>query len=97
MKILLAINGSKCSEATAQKLGLESWAEGTEVQARDSIACTADILRKAGFKVDARVAENEIRTGILDVLGDWHADLIVLGSQGEKELRRFLLGSVAEV
>lgn len=65
-------------------------------QARESVARTAEILRKAGFKADSRVAENEIRTGILDIAGDWHADLIVLGSHGEKGLRKFLLGSVAE-
>jgi nucleotide-binding universal stress UspA family protein len=65
-------------------------------QARESVARTAEILRKAGFKVDSRVAENEIRTGILDATQEWHADLIVLGSHGEKGLRKFLLGSVAE-
>lgn len=65
-------------------------------KARESVARTAEILRKAGFNADSRVAENEIRTGILDIAGDWHADLIVLGSHGEKGLRKFLLGSVAE-
>lgn len=65
-------------------------------EAKESVARTAEMLRKAGFKVDARVAENEIRTGILDIAADWHADLIVLGSHGEKALRKFLLGSVAE-
>jgi nucleotide-binding universal stress UspA family protein len=65
-------------------------------QARESVARTAETLRQAGFKVDSRVAENEIRTGILDAAQEWHADLIVLGSHGEKGLRKFLLGSVAE-
>jgi nucleotide-binding universal stress UspA family protein len=65
-------------------------------QARDSVARAAEILRNAGFEVDSRVGENEIRTGILDSAADWHADLIVLGSHGEKGLRKFLLGSVAE-
>jgi nucleotide-binding universal stress UspA family protein len=130
MKILLAIDGSKYSEAAIQTVSSGFRAQDTEVlvlqvveplvfssppqmahayapemaarlqdqlkQARESVARTAEILRKAGFKADSRVAENEIRTGILDVAGDWHADLIVLGSHGEKGLRRFLLGSVAE-
>lgn len=65
-------------------------------RARESVARTAESLRKAGFKADSRVAENEIRTGILDVAQEWHADQIVLGSHGEKGLRKFLLGSVAE-
>ena len=65
-------------------------------QARESVLRTAETVRKAGFKADSRVVENEVRTGILDVAADWHADLIVLGSHGERGLRRFLLGSVAE-
>jgi nucleotide-binding universal stress UspA family protein len=40
--------------------------------------------------------ENEVRTAILAVAEDYSADLIVLGSHGEKGLRKFLLGSVAE-
>ena len=130
MKILLAIDSSKYSEAATETLGSAFRTLGTEVlvlqvveplvfstppqmargyapemavriqdqlkQARESVARTAEILRKAGFKVDSRVAENEIRTGILDVAEEWHTDLIVLGSHGDKGLRKFLLGSVAE-
>jgi nucleotide-binding universal stress UspA family protein len=65
-------------------------------QAKESVARTADVLRNAGFQVDSRVAENETRTGILNTAGQWQADLIVLGSHGAKDLRQFLLGSVAE-
>jgi nucleotide-binding universal stress UspA family protein len=64
--------------------------------ARDSVARTAEALRTAGFNANSRVVENEIRTGILDTAGDWQADLIVVGSHGQKGLRKFLLGSVAE-
>jgi nucleotide-binding universal stress UspA family protein len=65
-------------------------------QASYSVALTAETLRNAGFKADSRVEENEVRTGILAVAEAWRADLIVLGSHGEKGLRKFLLGSVAE-
>jgi nucleotide-binding universal stress UspA family protein len=65
-------------------------------QAKEVVARTAESVRRAGFKTDSLVAEKEIRTGILDTAGDWRADLIVLGSHGEKGLRKFLLGSVAE-
>jgi nucleotide-binding universal stress UspA family protein len=64
--------------------------------AKESTARTAEVLRAAGFKADARVVENEIRTGILDVATEWQADLIVMGSHGKKGLRKFLLGSVTE-
>ena len=53
-------------------------------QTRESVARTAEILRKAGFKVDSRVAENEIRTGILDVAEQWHADLIIRVPWGKR-------------
>lgn len=70
--------------------------QGQLKQARESVGRTAEILRKAGFKAESRVAENEIRTEILDVAEDWHADVIVLGSHGEKGWKKFLMGSVAE-
>jgi nucleotide-binding universal stress UspA family protein len=70
--------------------------EGQIKQAKESVARTAEVLRAAGFKADARVIENEIRTGILDAASEWHADLIVVGSHGKKGLRKFLLGSVTE-
>ena len=56
----------------------------------------AAILRKAGFKMESRIKEGEARVGIVDVAGEWHADVIVLGSHGRTGLSRFLLGSVAE-
>lgn len=130
MKILLAIDGSKYSEAATRALASGFRTQDSEVlvlqvveplvfstppqmahgyapemaarlqdqlkQARESVARTSEVLRNFGFKVDSLVAENEIRTGILDIARDWHADLIVLGSHGGKGLRKFLLGSVAE-
>ncbi|MGB2627569.1 MAG: universal stress protein [Candidatus Acidiferrum sp.] len=65
-------------------------------QASESVERIAETLRKAGFKAESRVLENEIRSAILDAAHDWNADLIVLGSHGEKGLRKFLMGSVAE-
>ena len=130
MKILLATDGSKFSEAATQFVASQFRAEGAEVlvlqvveplvfstppqmargyapemaerlrdrlkQAKELVARTVETLGKAGFKADSRVAENEIRTGILDTADEWRADLIVLGSHGQKGLRKFLLGSVAE-
>jgi nucleotide-binding universal stress UspA family protein len=130
MKILLAVDDSKYSQAAAQALSSGFREAGTEVlvlqvvepfvfsappqmapgyapematrlqaqldQARESVARTTECLRQAGFNANSRVVESEIRTGILDIASDWHADLIILGSHGEKGLRKFLLGSVAE-
>jgi nucleotide-binding universal stress UspA family protein len=65
-------------------------------QAEGSVAQAAESLRTAGFTVHTRVVEAEVRTGILDVAAEWHADVIVLGSHGRRGLERFMLGSVAE-
>ena len=65
-------------------------------QAEKSVAQAAQTPRAAGFTVQTRVVEAEVRTGILDVATEWRADLIVLGSHGRRGLERFLLGSVAE-
>jgi len=70
--------------------------EDDRKQAGDSLEKAAQLLRRAGFQVDTRVAENEVRTAILDIATEWQADLIVVGSHGRKGLNKFLLGSVAE-
>lgn len=64
--------------------------------ARESVSRTVEVLRTAGFNADSRVVEAEIRTGILEAAEEWKADLIVIGSHGEKGLRKFFLGSVSE-
>jgi nucleotide-binding universal stress UspA family protein len=130
MKILLATDGSKFSEAAAHAIVSQLRPQDAQVlalqvveplifsnppqmapgyapemgvrlqeqikQAKDNVAAAAETLRKAGFKTETRVVENETRSGILDVAEDWKADLIVLGSHGKKGLRKFLLGSVTE-
>jgi len=53
-------------------------------------------LRAGGFKADTAVMVGDIRETIIDSAADWGANLIVVGSHGEKGMRRFLLGSVAE-
>lgn len=130
MRVLLAIDGSKFSEAAVTALTSLAKPQGTQIlvlevveprtfstppqmspgyvpeqdeflkeqigQAERSVDRTSDLLRRAGFGVDTRVVEAEIRTGILDIAAEWHADLIVLGSHGRRGLQRFLLGSVAD-
>jgi len=65
-------------------------------QARESLEKAATTLRREGFQVEARIAEEEVRAAILDIASEWQADLIVVGSHGRKGLNTFLLGSVAE-
>jgi nucleotide-binding universal stress UspA family protein len=130
VKILLATDGSKFSEAAikavatriipkdAEMLILQvveapaystppqmapgyapEMAERMESQrneAKASVAMASAHLRAAGFAVGTRIVEADPRTAILEVAEEWQADLIVVGSQGRKGIKRFLLGSVAE-
>jgi nucleotide-binding universal stress UspA family protein len=130
MKILLATDGSRYTEAATQSMislfrpqdseilvlqvvepvvfstppqmaagyapEMSERLQGQINDAKDAVARTAEVLRAAGFKTETSVVESEIRTGILDAAAEWNADLIVLGSHGEKGLRKFFLGSVSE-
>ncbi len=69
--------------------------EEFEQAAKTTTDC-AGILRKAGFKVETRVIESDVRSGILETATEWKPDLIVLGSHGRRGVEKFLLGSVAE-
>ena len=69
----------------------------TEKKAADEfVQRAATELREAGFKTETKVEVGDIREGILDCATDWGADLIVLGSHGQRGLGRWLLGSVSE-
>jgi nucleotide-binding universal stress UspA family protein len=65
-------------------------------QARELVDRAAKTLASSGFKVTTSVATGDARSVILDGAGEWHADLIVLGSHGRRGLERFFLGSVSE-
>jgi nucleotide-binding universal stress UspA family protein len=130
MRVLLAIDGSKFTEATTRSVISLLRAQDSEAlvlqiveplvystppqmapgyapemaarlqsqikEAKESVSRTAEVLRTRGFKAESRVIEAETRTGILDAAEEWKADLIVLGSHGEKGLRKFFLGSISE-
>lgn len=64
--------------------------------ARELVERIAKELHSAGFKVDTVVRIGDVRETIIDAAAEWRADLIVVGSHGQKGIQRFLLGSVAE-
>ena len=70
--------------------------EDQKKPAHELVERIAKELRSAGFKVDAAVEIGDIRERIIDSAAEWGADLIVVGSHGQRGIRRFLLGSVAE-
>jgi nucleotide-binding universal stress UspA family protein len=70
--------------------------EGLKKPAQDLVERIAKELRSAGFKVDTAVEIGDIRETIIDSAAAWRADLIVVGSHGQRGIQRFLLGSVTE-
>jgi len=70
--------------------------EDQKKPARELVERIAKELRSAGFKVDTVVEVGDIRETIIDSAAGWRADLIVVGSHGQRGIQRFLLGSVAE-
>lgn len=65
-------------------------------EANELVERAAQVLRTAGFRVDSRIEQGDVRERIIDSAAEWHADLIVAGSHGRTGLARFLLGSAAE-
>jgi nucleotide-binding universal stress UspA family protein len=53
-------------------------------------------LRAAGFKAETTIKVGDPTLRIIETASEWKADLIVLGSHGQRGLRNFLLGSVSE-
>src|SRR5438105_12993389 len=112
MKILLAFNGSRLSEAALRTVITQRRPERTEVkvlkvipldvteeevrQAQGSLDLTVQALRTAGFRAESTVLKDIVIESIVGVAEEWHADLIVLGSHGRKGLNRFLMGGVSD-
>src|SRR5437016_11308935 len=111
MKILLAFNGSKLSEAALHAVITQRRPENTTVkvlkvipldvteeegrQAQASLDLTAQALQTAGFKAESTVLKDIVPESIVGVAEEWDADLIVLGWHGRTAMKRFLFGSVA--
>jgi universal stress protein A len=64
--------------------------------ARALVERIAAELRRAGFTAQAEVLIGDVTKIILERAAEWHADLITLGSHGQRGILDFLLGSVAE-
>jgi universal stress protein A len=70
--------------------------EEDKQSARALVERIAAELRKSGFMAQAGVQIGEVTETILDRAVEWRADLIAVGSHGQRSIHDFLLGSVAE-
>jgi nucleotide-binding universal stress UspA family protein len=69
---------------------------GQKQPARALVERIAAELRRAGFTTQSEVLIGDVTKTILDRAAEWRADLITVGSHGQRSIRDFLLGSVAE-
>lgn len=70
--------------------------EGEKQPARALVERIADELHKSGFAAQTAVRIGDVAKTILDNAAEWRADLIAVGSHGQRSIHDFLLGSVAE-
>jgi len=70
--------------------------EDEKQPARALVERIAAELRKAGFTAHTGVRVGDVANTILGQAAEWGADLIAVGSHGQRSIHDFLLGSVAE-
>jgi universal stress protein A len=70
--------------------------EDEKQPARALVERIAAELRRAGFAAQTAVRIGDVANTILDQGAEWNADLIAVGSHGQRSIHDFLLGSVAE-
>ena len=70
--------------------------EDEKQPARVLVERIASELRKAGFAAQTGVRIGDVANTILAQSVEWDADLIAVGSHGQRSIHDFLLGSVAE-
>ena len=67
-------------------------------EAQSFLDQAAEVARAAGVAVETRLIASEAKQ-VADMLAEaaseWHADLLVVGSNGKRGLDRFFVGSVA--
>jgi nucleotide-binding universal stress UspA family protein len=96
VRVLHVLQPVALSEPPEMAAGYAPELESEEQPAHDLVERIAKELRSAGFMADTAVATGDVRESIIDSAAEWNSDLIVVGSHGQRGLRRFLLGSVPE-
>ena len=70
--------------------------EDEKPPARALVERIAAELHITGFAVQTAVKIGDVANTILDQAAEWRADLIAVGSHGQRSIHDFLLGSVAD-
>src|SRR6266511_2231693 len=91
MKILLAVDGSECSDDVVEKVARH--------QAQKIVERAKTRLRESDarfFPISSTVVVDSPKDAIVEEAERWGADLIVVGSRGYRGPERTLLGSVSQ-
>jgi nucleotide-binding universal stress UspA family protein len=70
--------------------------DGEMPAASELVERIAGNLGRAGYAAQAKVLVGDVTGAILGKAGEWGADLIIVGSHGQRGTLDFLLGNVAE-
>jgi nucleotide-binding universal stress UspA family protein len=70
--------------------------EPTLTREEKAVLLTKEIVDAAGLKTSWAVVGGHPKAAIVDEAKEWGADLVVVGSHGQRGLKRILLGSVSE-
>ena len=95
MRILLGVDDSKFAGDALRAIITQFRTENTEVRVLhvlQPITLLAPPEMAPGYMPEI----GDVRMCIIDAAAEWGADLIVVGSHGQRGIRGFLLGSVAE-
>lgn len=96
MRVLHVVEPITIAVSPQMAAGYAPELEARLKDARALVERAANTLGGSGFKVATEVRQGDIREMIIESAKDWNAELIVVGSHGQKRLPRLLLGSVAE-
>ncbi len=91
-----AVFASRMAQIPAMTEQIALLTEQEKDTAHRQLKETAATLEGSGKRVTTEVREDEPASGLIEAAQTWHADLLVVGSQGLTGIDRFLLGSVSE-
>lgn len=74
----------------------QGWIAPIEQAAQEQLDELVEGLRRGGVEVTSTLRSGAAWDQILTLIGEIHADLLVVGTHGRTGLRRALLGSIAE-
>lgn len=103
VRVLVAADGSPHAAGAIDALISTPWVGGTavrvisvgdgKVDAEATVDAAARRLSSHGAEVETTVRHGSATRSLMDEIGDWHPDLVVMGARGHSGIRRLVVGS----